>query len=68
MEGSFSKYPDKSLGINVILIILSYDRMGAGSWDYKRLTQEVDLSTGGLNVGTHLNTHHTIDNAYEQVS
>ncbi|KAJ8299013.1 hypothetical protein KUTeg_023073 [Tegillarca granosa] len=41
-------------------------KMGAGSLGYKELSQEIDLHTGGLNVKSHISSHHTQDNVYEQ--
>ena len=35
--------------------------------DYKELAQQVELKTGGLGVSTHLTTHHTEEDCFEQV-
>ncbi|XP_021354129.1 presequence protease, mitochondrial-like isoform X2 [Mizuhopecten yessoensis] len=41
-------------------------KMGAGDYDYKSLSQDIDLYTGGLSAGVHVKAHHTDDNTYEQ--
>ena len=41
--------------------------MGAGSMDYKDLSEWIDLTTGGLNVSTHVMDHHTDEHLYEKV-
>lgn len=41
-------------------------RMGAGDHDYKSLSQDIDLYTGGLSAEVHVKAHHTDDNTYEQ--
>ena len=43
-------------------------RMGAGPYDFKSLSQEIDLFTGGLSTNPHLSAHLTSPNEYEQVS
>lgn len=47
---------------------LFYYRMGAGNLSYKELSQLIERRTGGLSVGTHVCSHHTAANKYEQVS
>ena len=42
-------------------------RMGAGSMNYKEMAQQVELATGGLSVSTHVCSHHTEPNTFEQV-
>ncbi len=46
---------------------LYYSRMGAASMDYKELAQRIDLTTGGLDADTHVISHHTEENTFEQV-
>ncbi|KAK2188953.1 hypothetical protein NP493_119g07062 [Ridgeia piscesae] len=41
-------------------------KMGAGSMDYKDLSERIDLTTGGLNVSTHVMDHHTDEHLYEK--
>jgi len=40
-------------------------KLGAGDMDYKELSQQIESSTGGLGVGTHLIGHHTNDDTFE---
>lgn len=41
-------------------------KMGAGSMDYKELSQQIELSTSGLSAGTHVVQHHSDNYSYEQ--
>lgn len=41
-------------------------KMGAGSMDYKELSQQIELTTSGLGAGTHVNQHHSDNYSYEQ--
>jgi len=41
--------------------------MGAGSMDYKELSQQIELTTSGLAAGTHVVQHHSDNYSYEQV-
>ena len=42
--------------------------MGAGRMDYKELSQEMDLKTGGMAANIHLADHSSQMGAYEQVA
>ncbi|KAI0212017.1 Presequence protease, mitochondrial [Lamellibrachia satsuma] len=41
-------------------------RMGARSMDYKDLSEQIDLTTGGLGVSTHVTDHHTDEDLFEK--
>ncbi|KAK6166270.1 hypothetical protein SNE40_023007 [Patella caerulea] len=41
-------------------------QMGAGDYDYKRLSQEIELYTGGLATSPLISPHHTQPNTYEK--
>ena len=41
--------------------------MGAGSMDYKELSQQIELTTSGLDADTHVAQHHSDNYCYEQV-
>ncbi|XP_029657289.2 presequence protease, mitochondrial [Octopus sinensis] len=41
-------------------------KMGAGIWNYKELSQLIDLYTGGLGCSIFMSNHHTESNSYEQ--
>lgn len=41
-------------------------KMGAGSWDYKELSQLTDLYTGGLGCSVHMSNHYSSTQSYEQ--
>ena len=41
--------------------------MGAGDLDFRQLSQQVELKTGGLNVDFHVADHHTLENTFQQV-
>ncbi|XP_041374420.1 presequence protease, mitochondrial-like isoform X2 [Gigantopelta aegis] len=41
-------------------------KMGAGPYDFKSLSQEMDLYTGGLSAAPHLSPHLATPNEYEQ--
>ena len=43
-------------------------RLGAGGKGYKELAQQIELSTGGLNVSTHLTADHSDLDCFEQVT
>jgi len=42
-------------------------RMGAGSMDYKQLSQQIELKTGAMEVAPHIAEHHTNSALFEQV-
>ncbi|ESO84707.1 hypothetical protein LOTGIDRAFT_168577, partial [Lottia gigantea] len=41
-------------------------QMGAGDYDYKKLSQQIDLYTGGLSTSPHIVSHHTHHHSYEK--
>jgi hypothetical protein len=41
--------------------------MGAGDRDFKELSQEIELKTGGLSLGNHIQEHHAKQDAFEEV-
>ena len=41
--------------------------MGAGSMDYKDLSERIDLTTGGMDVSTHVTDHHSSEGLFEKV-
>jgi len=41
-------------------------KLGAGQFDYKELSQQIELHTGGLGVSPHISTHHTDEDSFEQ--
>ncbi|XP_052833082.1 presequence protease, mitochondrial-like [Octopus bimaculoides] len=43
-----------------------FTKMGAGIWNYKELSQLIDLYTGGLGCSIFMSNHHTESNTYEQ--
>ena len=51
--------------INMTLFSLFY-RMGAGHINYMELDQLIKLRTGGMGLSTHITTHHSDLNAFEQ--
>ena len=52
--------------VPLVVFFLNF-RMGAGSMDYKELSQQIELSTSGLSAGTHVVQHHSDNYSYEQV-
>ena len=40
--------------------------MGAGSMDYKDLSQQIELTTSGLDADTHVTQHPSDNDSYEQ--
>ena len=51
--------------INMKRFSLSY-RMGAGHMNYMELDQLIKLRTGGMGLSTHITTHHSDLNGFEQ--
>ena len=41
--------------------------MGAGSLNYRELSQMMEMRTGGMSLSTHISTHHSEMKAFEQV-
>ena len=41
--------------------------MGAGNLNYLELSQMMEMRTGGMALSTHISTHHSTMNAFEQV-
>jgi len=41
--------------------------MGAGSMDYKQLSQQIELKTGAMEAALHFAEHHTSSGLFEQV-
>lgn len=42
--------------------------MGAGDRNFKELSQEIELKTGGLNIGNHIQEHHATQHSFEEVA
>jgi Zn-dependent M16 (insulinase) family peptidase len=42
--------------------------MGVASMDYKELSEQIELKTGGLDVSPHIAEHHSDPNKFEQAS
>ncbi|KAK3738451.1 hypothetical protein QZH41_017087, partial [Actinostola sp. cb2023] len=62
---SISDIPDE-LKPYLPLFCFVVTKMGAGNLGYKDLAQMIERRTGGLSVGTHVCTHHTDNDKYEQ--
>ena len=60
-------YIDNNLKELPKALCFSFQRMGAGNMNYKEMAQQIELATGGLSVSTHVCSHHTHPNTYEQV-
>ncbi|ELU02149.1 hypothetical protein CAPTEDRAFT_179632 [Capitella teleta] len=41
-------------------------KMGAGDRNFKELSQEIELKTGGLNIGNHIQEHHATQHSFEE--
>ena len=50
-----------------LLMIYFFFRMGAGDLDFRQLSQQIELKTGGLSVDFHVADHHTLENTFQQV-
>ncbi len=47
--------------------IFEYFRMGAGVYDYKELSHQMELYTGGLSASCHIASHPSQLNSLEEV-
>ncbi|XP_052814769.1 presequence protease, mitochondrial-like [Mya arenaria] len=65
MMSFLDKVPEE-MKIYIPLFTSVITRMGAGAYDYKELSHQAELHTGGLNAGTHVSAHHTNPDDFDQ--
>jgi Zn-dependent M16 (insulinase) family peptidase len=57
--------------MNVVCLLsyvtaIAFCRMGVTSMDYKELSEQIELKTGGLDVSPHIADHHSDPKKFEQ--
>jgi Zn-dependent M16 (insulinase) family peptidase len=57
---------DDDLKPYVPLFCYIITKIGAGNLDYKQMSQEIELRTGGLGLSAHIDTNHSDLNTFEQ--